>query len=173
MGAEDTPNLKLSWEVTWVAKIAFQKMAETLKDDEKKEAEAKYCEAVMVLGEISLENEDFTQAVDTLCLEKRKKILPEDSRLIAETCYELGMALGSLDKFSEAQDSFRSAILVLKARIKNIGSTSEEVKDLESLIAEIEPKIGENVAKGKMEEVASSSSAMVGAAEGVCGPPAL
>merc|ERR1712226_177312 len=157
--AEDTPNLQMSWEVTELAKMAFQKKAETLKDDEKKDAEAKYCEALMILGEISLEREDYSQAIEdfTLCLEKRKETLPADSRYIAETYYELGMAQGSQEKLTEAEDSLKSAISVLQTRVKNFGSMEssdsaiEEVTELENLIAEIKLKIEEYFTKGKME----------------------
>ena len=112
----------------------------------------------MILGEISLEREDYSQAIEdfTLCLEKRKETLPADSRFIAETYYELGLAQGSLGKFTEAEDSLNSAIAVLQARTKNVknmdssNSYQDEVNDLENLTAEIKLKIEEYVAKRKM-----------------------
>ena len=46
----------------------------------------------IILGEVSIENENWTQAVEDLqaCLVKRKE-LSSDSRLIAETHYQLGL----------------------------------------------------------------------------------
>ena len=54
---------------------------------------AKECESVTFLGEGSLENSNFKQAVEdlTLCLAKRIKALPADSRSIAEIHYLLGV----------------------------------------------------------------------------------
>merc|ERR1712112_292446 len=87
-----------------LAKAGFQKIAtETTLDDKKKEAWSRYCETIKVLGEIGLENGNYKQAVEdlTMCLEKRKEILPSDSRSIAETHYELGIAQGHMKSFTE------------------------------------------------------------------------
>merc|ERR1712055_1255356 len=103
--AEDTGNLQLSWEVLELAKTAFMNIAGKSSGDKKKDAELKYCETIMFLGEISLENENYTQAVEDfgLCLSKRIEVLPADSRSIAEVYYELGMAQGSLKLYTEAE----------------------------------------------------------------------
>merc|ERR1711962_1199744 len=55
---------------------------------------AKECEALILLAEVSMENSNFSQAVEDLteCLAKRIKSLPSDSRMIAETHYQLGVA---------------------------------------------------------------------------------
>merc|ERR1712112_585441 len=160
--AEDTDNLQLSWEVVELAKAGFQKIAtEATSDDKKKEAWSRYCETIKVLGEISLENENYKQAVEdlTMCLEKRKEILPSDSRSIAETHYELGIAQGHMKSFTEAETSFQSAIGVLQTRIGSIrkmessDNLDEEVEELESLVKEIQGKIKEHkeVAENKMD----------------------
>ena len=51
------------------------------------------CETYMVFGEVSLENENYAQAVEDLsiCLKRHKDSLPVDSRCIAETHYQLGI----------------------------------------------------------------------------------
>merc|ERR1712126_503046 len=51
-------------------------------------------EALILLAEVSMENSNFNQAVEDLteCLAKRIKSLPSDSRMIAETHYQLGVA---------------------------------------------------------------------------------
>jgi hypothetical protein len=43
------------------------------------------------LGELSIENENYGQAIEdlTTCLKRRQKLLPEDSRCIAETHYQV------------------------------------------------------------------------------------
>merc|ERR1719341_1498920 len=77
-------NLEQAWQMFDLAKVIYGKAGDV----------AKECEALTFLGEVSLENSNFEQAVEdlTLCLAKRIKALPADSRAIAETHYQLGVA---------------------------------------------------------------------------------
>ncbi len=88
--------------------------------EEVKSLEAKLCETLLTLGEVSLESENYEQAVAdiTECLNMRKvrydyymifttylcvqSSLPADSRRIAETYYHLGVALILHDMFNSA-----------------------------------------------------------------------
>merc|ERR1712048_878949 len=106
-------------------------------------------------------------AVDdlTICLEKQKAVLPEDSRNIAVTYYQLGIALGFNMKYEEAIEKLEMAIGVLKKRIDNLINKTEsvdeskkddafytrekEIKELEALIPEIKEKITERSPKLK------------------------
>merc|ERR1712015_98309 len=56
--------------------------------------EKKLCETLLTLGEVSIENENWSTAVEDLkaCLPKRKDLCME-SRLNAETHFHLGVAL--------------------------------------------------------------------------------
>ena len=83
--------------------------------------------------------------------------MPSDSRNIAETHYQLGVALGFHMKYEEAVTSLEAAIAVLDTRIKNLKEKTEspdeskkndpfftrekEIADIESLIPEIKEKI--------------------------------
>jgi len=159
--AEDTDNLQLSWEVLELAKTAYMNIAGKSSGDKKKDSELKYCETMMALGEICLENENYTQAVEDfgLCLRKRIEVLPADSRSIAEVYFELGMAQGSLQLYTEAEKSLNSAFAVLQTRITNLKKMEisehldEEIAELETLIVEIQAKIKDHKdeAVGKME----------------------
>jgi len=133
-----------------LAKVVYTKSLESCKDKEqKKEMEHKICEAFLGLGEISLENENYVQAVEdfTTCLNKRKDNLPADSRSIAETHYQLGVSLAFNSKYVEAETSLNSAISVLQARIINLKkmeaseNITKEITDLENLVTEIKEKI--------------------------------
>ena len=84
-------------------------------------------------------------------------MLPEDSRNIAVTYYQLGIAQGFNMKYEEAVDTLGLAIGVLKKRIDNLANKTEsvdeskkddafytrekEIAELESLIPEIKEKI--------------------------------
>merc|ERR1711970_789442 len=77
-------NLEQAWQMFDQAKVIYGKAGDITKE----------CESLTFLGEVSLENSDFKQAVEdlTLCLAKRIKALPADSRSIAEIHYQLGVA---------------------------------------------------------------------------------
>merc|ERR1712228_212161 len=88
---------------------------------------------------------------------KQQEVLPDDSRNIAVTFYQLGIALGFNMKYEEAIEKLESAIAVLKKRIDNLKNKTEspdeskkddvfytrekEIAEIESLIPEIKEKI--------------------------------
>merc|ERR1711874_933754 len=155
---EDPSNLQLAWEMLELAKVIFTKQADETKDD-KADVEKKLCETFLALGEVSLENENYPQAVDDLtsCLKKQLEKLPADSRSIAETHYQLGVAQGFHLHFEEAVKSLNDAITVLTTRINNLKKKTEskdetrtddafytrekEIEELEKLLPEIREKI--------------------------------
>jgi len=158
---EDPSNLQLAWEMLELAKVIFTRKCEESKEDASalSESESKLCETFLTLGEVSLENENYTQAVEdlTACLNKRQEKLPEDSRSIAETHYQLGVALGFQCSFEEAVKALNDAIKVLTTRIDNLKAGTEskdtsrtddafytkerEIAELEKLLPEIQEKI--------------------------------
>merc|ERR1719220_2258962 len=123
--------------------------------------ESKLSETYQTLGEVSIENENYPQAIEDLnmCLRRRQDLLPEDSRCIAETHYQLGVALGFNAQFGEAVNALSDAIAVLEKRIsflkegkasieetkaKDAFYTAEkEVKEIEGIIPEIKEKIAD------------------------------
>ena len=82
MEEDDPSNLQLAWDMLELAKVVYGKVAENRTGDEKSSAQARLCEAYLALGEVSLENENFNQAVTdfTECLNRRQATLPPDSR---------------------------------------------------------------------------------------------
>jgi len=157
---EDPSNLQLAWEMLELAKVAYTHKVDALtKEEEKRPIQMKVCETLLTLGEVSLENETYDQAVVdiTECLTKRKELHAADSRRIAETHYQLGVALGHFNKFDDAVKSLEEAIACLKLRMENLKAEKEsvdeakvndafysreaEITELESLIPEIEEKI--------------------------------
>merc|ERR1712083_870024 len=161
---EDPSNLQLAWEMLELAKMVFTAQIEgaqkaNLSDGLKATLEKRLCETYLTLGEVSLENENYVQAVEdiSLCLERQKASLPPDSRSIAETHYQLGVALGFHMKYEEAVVRLEAAIAVLETRIKNLKEKTEspdlakqsdafytrekEIAEIEALIPEIKEKI--------------------------------
>lgn len=182
---EDPSNLQLAWEVLDLAKSVFHKQLDKLEEDSplKADVESKLNETYMTLGEVSIENEDYNQAIEdlTTCLKRRQKTLPEDSRIIAETHYQLGVALGFNKQFDEAVNALNDAIGVLQLRIENLKAEKEskdpskaedifytrerEIAEIEGLIPEIHEKIAdtndmkkEELAKTAGEELSAGGS---------------
>jgi len=162
---EDPSSLQLAWEILELAKICFQKQSDALdaQDPKRLNVELRLAETYQMLGEASIENENYQQAVDDLmsCLRRRQELLPEDSRSIAETHYQLGVANGFHLQFDQAVRDLEDAIAVLGKRIDNLKEgkneaevaaakekdpfyePSKEVKELEELIPEIREKIAD------------------------------
>merc|ERR1712002_349655 len=154
---EEPSNLQLAWEMLEVAKVAYTKQIESSDAGNKNSYEEMLCKSIMALGEVSIENENYCQAVEDmqLCLKKREA-KPKDSRLLAETQYQLGVAQGFNKQYDEAVRSLKAAIQILKERVKNIKNEEKssdvekkEVEELEALIPEIEGKIADTEEKKK------------------------
>ena len=126
---EDPSNLQLAWEMLELAKSIFSKHADSLEaaDPTRLELESKLSETYQTLGEVSIENENYPQAIEdlTMCLRRRQDLLPEDSRCVAETHYQLGVALGFNTQFDEAVNALNDAILVLEKRVTNLKEKKE------------------------------------------------
>merc|ERR1712168_1537457 len=151
---EEPSNLQLAWEVLELAKVVYTKLIATeIKD--KDFFEERLCSTMLHLGEVSIENENYQQAVEDikLCLTKQEK-MPKDARLRAETHYQLGLAQSFNHQFDESVESHKTAIAILKERSKNLkakeasttsprklAETNKEIAELEALIPEIEEKI--------------------------------
>merc|ERR1739838_255207 len=160
---EDPSNLQLAWEMLELAKQIYGKHADSLaaESEVRMELEAKLSETYQTLGEVPIENENYPQATEdlTMCLRRRQDLLPEDSRCIAETHYQLGVALGFNAQFDEAVNALSDAIAVLEKRIgflkegkASIEATKakdafynaeREVKEIEGIIPEIKEKIAD------------------------------
>jgi len=145
-GDEEEPgNLQQAWEMLELAKMIYTKEIETVSQDKKAEFEKRLCETFLHLGEVSLENENYDQAIEdlTICLTKRQASLPADSRSIAETHYQLGVAQSYHGKFSDSETSMNNAVSVLKSRIANLQkmesseNLAKEIKELQDLVKDI------------------------------------
>jgi len=136
-------NLELAWQMFDLAKVIYSKAGDVSKE----------CESLTFLGEVSLENSNYQQAVEdlTLCLDKRISVLPADSRSIAETHYQLGVALAQSGEYSKAEKSLEAAVSVLNTRMGNLRKmeTSEnisaELAELDLLCNEIKERSADHM----------------------------
>jgi len=152
MDDDDPSNLQQAWEMLELAKLIYTKEIVTAPEDKKKEYESRLSDAYLYLGEVSLENENYDQAIEdlTTCLSKRQASLPADSRSIAETYYQLGVAQASGGKLSDAETSMNNAVNVLKSRIDNLKkmesseNLNKEILELQDLINDIREKVADH-----------------------------
>merc|ERR550519_669275 len=174
MEDEDPNNLQLAWEMLELAKVVYGKTAEAATGDAKVEAVAKLSECYLGLGEVSLENENYSQAVAdfTQCLTMRKANLPPDSRSIAEAHYQLGVAQALHGKYEDSESCLSSAICALEARIANLNkmetshNIAKEIADLQALVAEIVEKISDHRSMEKTKAAEAEETGLSGSCDG-------
>merc|ERR1711936_893768 len=102
---EDVGHMELAWEVLELAKNISGKHG-------KADFEA---EALHYLGEVSLENNNYPLAIEDLAnsVTIKTKLVSADSRSLAETHYQLGVAYAWSGEWTKAEASFTAAISVL------------------------------------------------------------
>merc|ERR1712038_1502486 len=120
---EDVSNLQLAWEILELAKIIYTR-------HESKEMKLKAAECHLKLGEVGLETEQYETSIRDFekCLELQMAHLEAESRLIAETHYQIGLASCFAQTSDKSLKHLRSAVEVIRNKIKK----------LEDLIAEDE-----------------------------------
>ncbi|XP_062047183.1 nuclear autoantigenic sperm protein [Lepus europaeus] len=144
---EEIGNLELAWDMLDLAKIIFKRQ-------ETKEAQLYAAQAHLKLGEVSVESENYIQAVEEFqaCLNLQEQYLEAHDRLLAETHYQLGLAYGYNSQYDEAVAQFSKSIEVIEKRMAVLneqmkeaeGSSTEyekEIEELKELLPEIREKI--------------------------------
>ncbi|XP_051027883.1 nuclear autoantigenic sperm protein isoform X1 [Acomys russatus] len=132
---EEIGNLELAWDMLDLAKIIFKRQ-------ETKEAQLYAAQAHLKLGEVSVESENYIQAVEEFqaCLSLQEQYLEAHDRLLAETHYQLGLAYGYNSQYDEAVAQFGKSIEVIEKRMAVL---NEQMKEAEGLLTEYEKEIEE------------------------------
>jgi len=154
----EVTNLQLAWEVLELSKNIYKKQVET-----NPAAKPKLADALIRLAEVAIESENYTSAIEDLlsCLEIQTSSFPSDSRSLAETRYQLGVAYTFTTDFQEAIRNFKAAAAIIKTRIENLKHPKEkaaskeephvfytvegEIEELESLLPDITEKIADTI----------------------------
>ncbi|XP_050542520.1 protein HGV2 [Daktulosphaira vitifoliae] len=139
---EDVNDLQVAWEMLDLAKVIYKKM-------DTEEAKLKLAEVLMKCGDVSIEDEKFETAIEdmTEALNIRRLLLPGDSRIIAETLFQLGIAQELGGSGERAVELMKEAATVLDQRIKNLESSNsdekskEEIAEIKTVIPEIQERI--------------------------------
>ncbi|KAM4721572.1 nuclear autoantigenic sperm protein isoform 2-T2 [Rhinophrynus dorsalis] len=145
---EDVGNLQLAWEMLDLSKIIFKRQ-------QAKDAQLKAAQAHLKLGEVSVESENYSQAVEDFlaCLSIQKEHLEEHDRLLAETHYHLGLAYQYSSKHEDAVSHFTQSIGVIEKRMAVLAQqidaaagvpvqeVQKEMDELKDLLPDIKEKI--------------------------------
>merc|ERR1711973_512410 len=63
---EEPSNLQLAWEMLELAKVVYTKQLETAEEADKSHLLERLCSTMLALGEVSIENENYKQAVEDI-----------------------------------------------------------------------------------------------------------
>ncbi|XP_040612832.1 nuclear autoantigenic sperm protein isoform X1 [Mesocricetus auratus] len=172
---EEIGNLELAWDMLDLAKIIFKRQ-------ETKEAQLYAAQAHLKLGEVSVESENYIQALEEFqaCLSLQEQYLEAHDRLLAETHYQLGLAYGYNSQYDEAVAQFGKSIEVIEKRMAVLneqmkeaeGSFTEyekEIEELKELLPEIREKIEdakESQRSGNVAELALKATLVESSSSG-------
>ncbi|XP_039342202.1 nuclear autoantigenic sperm protein isoform X1 [Mauremys reevesii] len=157
---DEVGNLELAWDMLELAKLIYKRQ-------ETKEAQLHAAQAHLKLGEVSVESENYAQAIEEFqaCLALQQKYLEAHDRLLAESHYQLALAYHYNSQFDEAILQFSKSVevidkrmVMLTERIKKAegGSTEDEkeIEELKGLLPEIKEKIEDSKESQKSARVA-------------------
>ncbi|XP_033008192.1 nuclear autoantigenic sperm protein isoform X2 [Lacerta agilis] len=157
---DDVGNLELAWDMLELAKVIYKRQ-------DTKEAQLLVAQAHLKLGEVSIESENYSQAIEEFrsCLALQQKYLEAHDRLLAETHYHLGLAFHYDNQYDEAVLQYsksmevidkRMAMLTERLKAKGEGSAEDEkeIVELEGLLPEIKEKIEDSKESQKSARIA-------------------
>jgi len=130
---DEVGHLELAWEMLELAKSIWATCGKT-------DMEA---EALHYLGEVSLESNNYSQAVEDLskAVSIKVKAAPAGSRSLAETHYQLGVAHSWAGNWPLAEKCLADAAAVLVTRMTSHPTEKEELDDL---VSDIKGRIAEH-----------------------------
>ncbi|KAK9474498.1 SHNi-TPR-domain-containing protein [Dipodascopsis tothii] len=145
-GGEEDNDFETAWEVLDLARTLFEKRVTDETGDAAAATNAQLAEVYDILGEVSLESENFEQAAQDLrrALEIKQGLHAESSALVTEAHYKLSLALEFVvaddDRKAKAAAEMEAAIAGVRARLDADGADAdgaEILKDLETRLADL------------------------------------
>ncbi|PVZ98451.1 hypothetical protein BB558_001879 [Smittium angustum] len=131
---DENCDFQTAWQVLDVARIIQA-------NDKTEKGQLKLAETLLLLGDVSMESENFTQAsIDyTESLKIKNLLLSPDDRQIAEVNFKLSLASEYNGKKQEALEQIQAVKKSLLLRIDNCEKSSE-LDNLKELIVDVEEK---------------------------------
>ncbi|KAJ2909994.1 hypothetical protein GGI21_001319, partial [Coemansia aciculifera] len=127
---EEEDDFAAAWEALDLARVIQAKATDS-------KSQLKYAETLMLLGDVSMESENFAQAVKdfTEALEVKMQYLGDDSRELAELYYKVALAHEYNQDTSKALELMNDVQRILNNRMKQleVSDKEEDATEAESL----------------------------------------
>ncbi|KAJ1939049.1 hypothetical protein FBU59_004250 [Linderina macrospora] len=160
---EEDDDFGTAWAVLDVARMVQSKATD-------RKQRLKYADTLMLLGDVSMESENFAQAAQdfSAALEVKAQYLGDDSRELAELYYKVALAHEYNNETSKALELMQDVERILQTRLDKIRETKEEsekeeVEGLEEVLEDVRAKVEEwKVPRKKvdLEALAAEESAV-------------
>ncbi|OMH80029.1 Nuclear autoantigenic sperm protein [Zancudomyces culisetae] len=135
-GEDESLDFQTAWQVLDLARVIQSK-------DETPKGQLKMAETLLLLGEVSMESGNFSQAAQDFktSLAVKEKHLSPDDRQLAEVSFNLALSLEYNQQKSDALKQLEKVKDILKLRIANLEQKNDpELDSVKPLLAEIEEK---------------------------------
>lgn len=157
--AEEISSLQRAWEMFELAKLVYTKNF----DSDAVFKNKRIAECLIKLGEISIEQEIYDQAIndisESIRLQEEQKE-ERDERMLAESYYQLGLAQQFNNLFAEANESYQKSINIVQLRIEKLkaklaqleqeneneserNTIKDEINEMNDLLPEMTSKLEE------------------------------
>jgi len=126
--AEEISNLQRAWEMFELAKLVYTKHF----NNDLAFKNKRIAECLLKLGEISIEQEVYEQAIsditESIRIQEEQKE-ERDERMLAESFYQLGLCQQFNNMFKESNDTYQKSINIMQLRIEKLKGKIELIKD--------------------------------------------
>ncbi|KAJ2081714.1 hypothetical protein H4R24_002111 [Coemansia sp. RSA 988] len=127
---EDEDDFAAAWDILDLARVIQEKETDS-------KSQLKYAETLMLLGDVSMESENFAQAVNdfTAALNVKLQHLDDDNRELAELYYKVALALEYNNDTAKALELMEDVQRILGNRLKalELSDKPEDKEDAASL----------------------------------------
>jgi len=117
--SEEIGNLQRAWEMFELAKLVYTKHF----DNDLTFKNKRIAECLLKLGEISIEQEIYEQAItditESIRIQEEQKE-NRDERMLAESFYQLGLCQQFNNMFKEANETYQKSINIMQLRIEKL-----------------------------------------------------
>ncbi|KAK9450926.1 uncharacterized protein V1518DRAFT_412089 [Limtongia smithiae] len=165
---EDESDFETAWDVLDLARTLFERQVKELSEDDDAakliEIKTKTADIYDILGEISLESENFQQASTDLlaAVELKQELYPIHSTLVSEACFKLSLALEFVPDSKNARQQaavyVRKAIDSVEQRTKVTGEEDADLlNDLNTRLRELEAPKSDSLGAGPLSDALGES----------------
>ncbi|KAJ1834786.1 hypothetical protein LPJ63_001671 [Coemansia sp. RSA 2711] len=140
---EEEDDFAAAWNVLDLARVIQEKATD-------KKSQLKYAETLMLLGDVSMESENFAQAVKDFdaALLVKQQFLGDDDRELAEIFYKVALAYEYNQDNQRALELMGDVQRILGNRLKHLEASEatedqEEAQSLQEVLADVASKIDE------------------------------